>query len=246
MSLSSTPASSDGSCVVQGPGTYIASGISGDIYQIDSKHAVKQPKFFPGQEEYNRSFRQTIDHERRVFERLEKHEGIIEFFGIYDKSTGALKLEYANEGDLADYIRLHPRPSKSDRAAMIRSLFAAFSYIYSRKVSLQDIKAENVLVSHGTLKFGDFGEAILHDLNVTIEEVYAQKAFRLDLLGMGCIIYSVSAWEVFDYSYFERGSWPTEEDLPDTHHLMFKEVIEKCWYGAYKNIEDLERGILIA
>lgn len=243
MSLSSTFASSAGSYVVQGPGAYIASGFSGDIYQIDSEHVVKQPKFFLGEDEYNQNFRQIIDHERSVFERLGGHEGIIKFFGIYDMATGALKLEYANEGELADYIRSHPKPSESDRAAMIRSVSAALSHAYSRKVSPQDIKTENLLVHNGTLKLGDFGEAVLHPPDASMEEVYTQDTFRLDLLGMGCIVYSISAWKVFDYSYFERCSWPTERDLPTTDHSICKEVIEKCWYGTYKSIEDLEHGI---
>lgn len=51
-------------------------------------------------------------------------------------ATRVLKLEYVNEGELVDYIRLYSKLSESDRAVIIRSVSAALLYVYSRKVLL--------------------------------------------------------------------------------------------------------------
>ena len=148
--------------VVPPAGRYVASGFAADIYQTDEHYVIKRPKFFPGYDAENQSYRALVDNERKVYERLGSHKGIIEYCGISDESTGAIKLAYANDGDLSDYITTHSEPpSQACRAEMIRLLSAAWLHIYSHNVSVQDIKTENILVQGGVPKICDFTQGLL-------------------------------------------------------------------------------------
>jgi serine/threonine protein kinase len=225
-------------------GRYIASGFAADIYQTDEHHVIKRPKFFPGYDVENQSFRDLVDNERKVYERLGSHEGILKYFGISDESTGAIKLAYANNGDLSHYIMTYHKPPQARRAAMIRLLSTAWLYIYSQNVSVQDIKTENILIQDGMPKIGDFTQSILFPLNVDIHEACPKDVLRADLVGIGCVIYSIAAWEVFDYYYFASRRWPGPEDFRPTDHIMCGKIIKKCWNGKYKSMKSLHDDII--
>lgn len=63
---------------------------------------------------------------------------------------------------------------------------------------------------------------------------------RIDILGLGCIIYSIAAWQVFYYDYYEDERWPGPHDLPPTSGLPFQRIIENCWKeGYYGTMESL-------
>jgi serine/threonine protein kinase len=219
--------------VVPSAGRYIASGFAADVYQTDEYHIIKRPKSFPGDDAGNRFFRDLVENESKAYERVGVHDGIIKYFGISDESTGAIKLAYANDGDLADYIKTTPKPPPARRAATIRLLSAAWLHIYSRNVSIQDIKTENILVQDGVPKISDFTEAILYPLDANMDKICPKDNLRVDLVGIGCVMYSIAAWEVFDYDYFAEQRWPGPEDVKPTDHIMCGEIIKNCWYGKY-------------
>jgi serine/threonine protein kinase len=179
-----------------------------------------------------------------VYERLGPHQGIIGYYGISDESTGAINLAYANDGDLSDYIKTSSKPSQARRAEMIRLLSAAWLHIYSHNVSIQDIKTENILVQDGVPKICDFTKGLLFPLDIGMHEICPEDTLRVDLVGIGCVIYSIAAWEVFDYDYFEEQRWPGAEDLKPTESIMCGEIIEKCWYGKYKSMNVLHVDVI--
>ncbi|EER37846.1 conserved hypothetical protein [Histoplasma capsulatum H143] len=77
------------------------------------------------------------------------------------------------------------------------------------------VKPNNILVENGTLKVVDFANATMHALDADMEEICAKDPLsRVDILGLGCIIYSIAAWRVFYYDYFEHDCWPEPENLP--------------------------------
>ena len=247
MTSSSTFSSSSASqnvYVVRPEGRYIASGFAADIYQTGECCVIKRPKFFPGYDAENQSFRDLVDNERKVYERLGSHEGIITYFGISDESTGTIKLAYANNGDLSDYITTCPKPSKADRAAMIRLLSTTWFHIYSQNVSVQDIKTENILVQGGVPRVGDFTQSIIFPLDANMRKICPKDTLRVDLVGIGCVIYSIAAWDVFNYDYFAEQRWPGPEDLKPTDHIMCGEIIKKCWNGKYSSVEALYDDVI--
>lgn len=143
-------------------------------------------------------FRDMIMNEKLIYERLGNHKGIISYLGIHNQSTGAIRLAYAKQGDLERYIQSHDGPSEAIRAAWIQSLIETFWYIYSRKVLHQDVKPNNILVENGSLKVTDFANAAMYALDADMEEICGKDPLsRVDILGLGCIIYSIAAWKVF-------------------------------------------------
>ncbi|KKZ65929.1 hypothetical protein EMCG_08339 [[Emmonsia] crescens] len=43
---------------------------------------------------------------------------------------------------------------------------------------------------------------------------------RVDLLCLGCVIYSIATWQVFMDDYFEKDRWPAPEELPPTSDFL--------------------------
>lgn len=62
---------------------------------------------------------------------------------------------------------------------------------------------------------------------------------RVDLLGIGCVMYSIATWSVYNYDYFEENCWPKPEEVPTTKGVIYREVIDKCWRNEYNNIPEL-------
>ncbi|EEH06846.1 conserved hypothetical protein [Histoplasma capsulatum G186AR] len=217
----------------------IAIGQSGEICKINDSMVVKYPKSFPGETTYNELRQQFLDVERQIYERLGHHDGILQFFGVWNE-TGAIRLAYANQGDLRAYIRSHDAPPQAFRKMWIRLLVETFYHIYSRKVLHQDVKLNNILISNDTPKVADFANGAIFPIDADMELICAQDPLsRIDLLGIGCIMYSIGMWQDFEYDYFENDRWPTPEELPSTHGVLYGEVIARCWNNEYSTVKSL-------
>ncbi|PGH15812.1 serine/threonine protein kinase [Helicocarpus griseus UAMH5409] len=233
------------------PPNCISIGFSGIICIADENTIVKHPKANPRDDSYNQMLRDMILNERLIYERLGAHKGIISYLGIHDQTSGEIRLAYAKQGDLQRYIQSHDAPSEASRASWIQSLVKTFWYIYYRKVLHQDVKPNNILVDGGALKVTDFANSEMHALDVDMEEICANDPLsRVDILGLGCIIYSIAAWRVFYYDYFEDERWPEQENLPGTCGLIYEDIANKCWRDSYVTIKslyedfnDLTRGV---
>lgn len=123
---------------------------------------------------------------------------------------------------------------------MDSTIVEAFWHIYSCKVLHQDVKPNNILVHNDSLKVTDFGNAEIYALDANMKAIYMEESFsRVDILGIGCTIYSIAAWRAFWYDYFEQDRWPEPEDIPVTTGLLCENVIRKCWSNSYENMQSL-------
>lgn len=211
---------------------------SGIICEADEDTIVKHPKIIPNNDPYNQMYHDMIINERLIYERLGNHNGVISYLGVHDQSSGAIKLAHAKQGDLEHYIQSCEAPSEGIRAIWIHSLMETFWYIYSRKVLHQDVKPSNILVENGSLRVVDFANAVMYGLDADMEEICARDPLsRVDILGLGCILYSIAAWRVFYYDYFEHERWPGLEDLPETRGLLYEDIINKCWRDSHGTLK---------
>lgn len=227
----------------QRPGC-IAIGWSGEICKIDDFHVVKHPKWLPGDAAHNERFRDLITLERAIYERLGEHKGIIKYLGVADRRTGAIRLAYAKQGDLSTYIRSHDMPSQSYREGWIQLLMETFYHIYCCKVLHQDITLNNILVDNDCLKVIDFANGALFPPDTDMEATCAiDPLSQVDLLCLGCIIYSIATWRVFVYDYFEKNRWPMPEELPSTSDILCGDIIKKCWEDKYSTIASLYEDV---
>lgn len=205
---------------------------------------VKHPKLFPGHTAYNEMHHDIITLERKIYERLGNHIGIIQYLGIADTKTGAIRLAYAKQGDLSTYIRTHNKPSRSFCDGWIQSLMETFYHIYCCKVQHQDIKLNTILVDNDCLKVIDFGNSAIFPLDADMEAICAEDPLsRVDLLSLGCVIYSIATWEVFIYDYFESHRWPLLEELPPTSDVPYGDIIKKCWQDKYGTVASLYQDV---
>lgn len=185
-------------------------------------------------------FREMIINETLIYERLGNRNGIISYLGVHDQSTGAIRLAHAKQRDLERYIQSHDEPSEAIRSTWIQSLVETFWYIYSRKILHQDVKPNNILVENCSLKVADFANAAMYALDADMEEICVKDPLsRVDILGLGCIIYSIAAWQVFYHGYFEHDCCPEPENLPETSDLLYEDMINKCWRDSYGTLKSL-------
>ncbi|EGD93657.1 ULK protein kinase [Trichophyton tonsurans CBS 112818] len=225
------------------PGRQLAMGLTGDIRAVDESYVVKHPKSDPDSSEearvYNEMKLEMMNVERQIYERLGLHDSIIHYYGPLDNS-GAIKLAYAKQGDLEKYITGHEMPSKATRIAWIRSLIEGFYHIYSSKVLHQDIKPNNVVVHDGSVKIIDFANGEIFPPDADMEKVFTDDPLaKGDLCGIASVIYSVSAWRVFYYEFFEDNQFPRPDEIPDTEALVYREIIDKCWRNEYHSVRSL-------
>lgn len=62
----------------------------------------------------------------------------------------------------------------------------------------------------------------MHPLGTDMKKICGEDPLSRidpDILGVGCTIHSIAAWQVFYYDCYER--WPVPSDLPSTSGLLF-------------------------
>lgn len=67
-------------------------------------------------------------------------------------------MEYANGGELFDYIVKKQRVEEPEAAVIFQQIIAGINYIHKLGIVHRDMKPENLLLDHGsTIKIVDFG-----------------------------------------------------------------------------------------
>lgn len=107
----------------------------------------------------------------------------------------------------------------------IRLLVETFYHIYSRKVLHQDVKLNNILINNNIPKVIDFANGAIFPIEADMELICAHDPLsRIDLLGIGCIMYSIGAWQDFEYDYFENNR--RSGDLGSHNLVMARDMME--------------------
>ncbi|KAH8695766.1 kinase-like domain-containing protein [Phaeosphaeriaceae sp. PMI808] len=226
-------------------GQLIGNGSFGVVWRIAEDRVMKEPKIYPPKT-LNTAYsnmvnRAEILNEKAVYERLGNHDGIIQCFKALGES---IELAFANQGDLSTYMQTSPLPSPKFRAKWIQLLVDTFSYAHARRVVVQDVALRNILVHDNSLKLSDFGEAFLLPLHTDMERFCVNDTTpQIEILHLGCILYSIAVWQEFKYNYFDTERWPEAEKLPATDNILFASVIKKCWNGEYASMEALQKDM---
>ncbi|KAH8698348.1 kinase-like domain-containing protein [Talaromyces proteolyticus] len=225
---------------------YIGMGLFGYVFKLSDDRVIKVPRIFPESEhEHNSHLNwvnlESLKKEGAIYKRLGVHEGIIQCLKIQDES---IELAFANEGTLLTYIQTHSPPTKDFRFEWIRSLTDTFVYVHSRRVLVQDIDLQNILVHDSSLKLVDFGQSFILPPNADMKHACVNETTTsMEILHLGCIFYSIAAWTKFKYYYFDHWRWPLLEELPDTNDIICGDVIKKCWTAKYATIEEVAKDI---
>ena len=80
------------------------------------------------------------------------------YSSLYDYGRVIHIMEYAEGGDLHNFISMEKVLSEAQAKSIARQLGKAIKHIHSHKIIHRDIKTENVFISRsGCIKLGDFG-----------------------------------------------------------------------------------------
>ncbi|KAF2176765.1 kinase-like protein [Zopfia rhizophila CBS 207.26] len=223
----------------------VGNGSFGYVWRIARDRVLKEPKIYSnnnsGSAYSNMVNRAEILNEKAVYERLGTHHGIIHCFKALDES---IELAFANQGDLSTYMRANPLPSQKFRVKWIQVVVNAFSHAHARRVVIQDISLRNILVHENSLKLSDFGESSLLPLDTDMTRFCVNDTTpQIEILHLGCILYSIAAWKEFKYNYFEAERWPEVGELPVTDDILYASIIKKCWNGEYVSMEALLKDV---
>lgn len=223
-------------------GQLAGNGTFGYVWRIADDRVRKEPKIWPETDPdtacVNMTRRFEIQNEISNYERLGKHDGIIECLDLQKES---IELAFANQGDLSSYIKSQPVPTEAFRVKWIQSLVDSFSYVHSRRVVVQDIALRNVLVHNGSLKLCDFGQSTLLPMDTDMANFCANDTTpKIEILQLGCMLYSIAVWQELKYDYYDTQCWPGVADLPSTADVLLSSVIEKCFRGEFASMEALQ------
>lgn len=79
-----------------------------------------------------------------------------------------------------------------------------------------------------------------------MDKVYADNPLsKCDIVAIGCIIYSIETWRMYNSDFWNEKRGPTAEEAPGIEGLYYREIVEKCWRNEYSSMrflyEDFER-----
>lgn len=136
----------------------IGSGYFGDVFRVRSKidhryYAVKR---------FREQFRGRGDRERRLqevakHEQLPKHPNLVEFFRAWEERQRLYIQTELCDQTLADFSqKCHDIPEEVIWK-ILTDLLMAIQHLHENELIHLDIKPENVFISNGICKLGDFG-----------------------------------------------------------------------------------------
>lgn len=159
----------------------IGSGSFGDVFRVKSRsdgryYAVKRSRYpFKGRTDREHKLKEVAKHEM-----IPKHPNLVEFFKAWEeKSTLYIQIELC-ECSLLEFIENYREmdPSFLDQPLpeelvwnFLIDLLMAVSHLHDHDLIHLDIKPENIFISKGICKLGDFG--LMVDLNQKEESDHA-------------------------------------------------------------------------
>lgn len=91
--------------------------------------------------------------------KLLHHPNVVQLFEVIETDrTLHLVMEYANGGEVFDYLVAHGRMKEREARTKFRQILSAVQYMHQKRIVHRDLKAENLLLDSGmNIKIADFG-----------------------------------------------------------------------------------------
>ncbi|KAF1959355.1 kinase-like protein [Byssothecium circinans] len=189
---------------------------------------------------------EALQREKEVYRRLGPSRGIVP---CIDLSGDGIQMALMTNGNLQDYLRL-PRyhPERSTQLAWFRDMADTLARIHDRRVIVADIATRNFLLTDDlSVRFSDFTESTILPLDTDIETVDDHGySIYTDIGQLGAVMYEIITGSHCDFDLFKdqppgpaRAIWPKREDLPSTHGLWLRSIIDACWTRSFKSAHEL-------
>ncbi|KAF2013550.1 kinase-like protein [Aaosphaeria arxii CBS 175.79] len=227
-------------------GVLLGMGVSGIVEKpLDSAYVIKTP--CPG-EDYDQC-RKDLDLERRVYELLGNHPRLLKFYG-QDEGDGSIKLEYALNGTLRDYIAEH-QPSMDERLRFATEITEGLAVLHESGVVHCDLSPRNVLVDAEIgLRIADFSSASIDgspssaggSVRFQIPRNNPWKpTYQDDIFSLGSTLFEVMT-SAGPYDGLESSMVIERfrsKQFPDSKGVILGDIIQKCWNLHYSSLSDV-------
>lgn len=177
---------------------------------------------------------QFLEHEKEVYRRLGKHDGIVR---CLDLSGDGIQMALMTHGNLRKYLKNNDI-AKSARLMWFRDMARTLVYMHECRVIVADIATRNFLLdSDLSVKMSDFTESSVMpiDLDMQTAEDSGYSIFT-DMGQLGAVMYEVITQKPCEFDLFKiqaLGSavvtWPRRKRLPSTKGIWLGHIIQKCW-----------------
>ncbi|KAI4268485.1 MAG: hypothetical protein LQ337_007813 [Flavoplaca oasis] len=194
----------------------------------------------------NESNLACLEIEKDVYRRAAPFPGIAECIEI---SNEGILMAFYDRGNLEDYIKNNPAPDVAQQVQWIMSAISTVHHLHKCNILVDDIALRNMLLTEDlSIKMIDFGYCVLFPPELDLTTVADEHGLTIkgDIFHLGNLIYSIAAWEKFHFELYPhlRYERPPIDELPDLAPLLFGKLIQKCWIGAYGDMQQLQDDAL--
>jgi len=186
----------------------------------------------------------SMELEQKAYERLYGVPGIAEYYGI---ESGGIAIKYYAKGCLELCL---PRADESTRHKWMIEATEIIHNCHEARVLLFDIAMRNFVVSDDmTLRAIDFEQADVLAYGTNMAEAQSDGlTVKIDLLHLGCVLYSLASATKFQADCASEEEWPSV--FPSTENIAAGQVIRGCWDRRYSSakevLEDLRASLVAA
>ncbi|KAK0764787.1 hypothetical protein N5P37_002256 [Trichoderma harzianum] len=227
------------SCIIDGKGEFVASGVTSLVELFPNGDIIKTPRDNP--------FRycvQDLSTEARIYQMLGEHPRLVKIRN-WDSTEHTMVMEYMPHGTLKQYIKTHyedvSRPLQlqwARQAAEGLQLLHAFDILHC------DVGPHNFLLDASlNLKIADFGGS---SINGSYASVCPGSRYRApdpewrpgkppssneDLFALGSVLYFIFTGKV-PFSELEEDEVASQykaEVFPDLSEVLCSDIITLCW-----------------
>ncbi|GBB84214.1 hypothetical protein RclHR1_10830005 [Rhizophagus clarus] len=185
------------------------------------------------------------------------HPNINGFFGITKEPLSnkyAMVLEFANQGDLRIYLRIHFNDLQwSDKIRMALDIVCGLKCLHFKHIIHRDLHAKNILVNNHKLMIADFGTSkqlsestsgsnsaangigmIEYMEPQCFKNIKYKKTKKSDIYSLGVLLWEISSGRppFLGYSRCALGtyiSYNNREEPIDGTPPEYKQLYQKCW-----------------
>lgn len=191
------------------------------------------------QEHMNHVAREILQNEKGAYKRVGKHSGIAEYVELLQ--DGILLILYGRDS-VDHYIALNKELDWWTKRRWILSLIETLAYLHESRILVNDLALRNLMIADDfSLRMIDFSDCAVLPLDTDPSTANVDGiTAKTDIFHLGCLIYSVAAWQRYESDFFDLDSrFPPLNDLPAVDHLPCAEILRKCWTGGYSSVVEL-------
>ncbi|GBC03162.1 hypothetical protein RclHR1_00500010 [Rhizophagus clarus] len=192
--------------------------------------------------------------ELKLLRAVSYHDNINAFLGISkDDFSYIMVLEYANEGDLRDYLKEKFGSLQwENKIRMALDITCGLDCLHSEKIIHRDLHSKNILVNNGRLVIADFGlskrltEVTSNSVANTkglipyiepqcLKNIYYVKDEKSDIYSLGVLLWEITSGHPPFHNIEDRDVFihivnknARENPIKDTP-LEYSQLYQKCW-----------------